>query len=368
MGQQDLTGTKQVMAVDASEAAIAQFHDDGGRAADFQTFMEGTPHSEGGRHDMNPRGLTSDTGEWHNSPEADAAFNAAQEPMYVPGQVPAEAPQPQQDDGLWRRKYGQSENEKGELRAALNQQLEMNAKLMELAFNQPQSPAPTYPPQPSWQPQAPSYGYSQVPSQVSAYQPPPLPPRFVAKADGEMLYAEDVEAVIRNNVAPAYFENHQRTQEALQRVAQLEARLAAEERARMGITPQLEAQALLDQPWLRNLRSNPDVSAYHGALATYKQAVDARALASRAPQLVPTSPLPGTSAGAARRITYIESSGRQVDGGGEPHQGPSDFQRDMDAAMREPVHMKKAAAMRKVFEKYGINAVNDFGDRQVLTR
>lgn len=370
---------------DATAAEVAQFQrGDQERALDFQQFMEGTPHQQGGQHDMSPRGMTTDQGHFQQPPDTtrETLFN---EPTYVqqPTQAPV-APPPAQD---FQRLYGQSENEKGELRRALQAQMDANAQLLGQVQALVAPPTYTQPyPNPPYQGtqyqgnqgNGNGYGYSYAPTTISQgqpmyVQPPPIPTRFTNKEEGQMVLTEDLEATMQNVVAPAYYNLHQDTQRALGEAAVLRQMLVDGEKERRGITPQLEAQALTTQPWLRNLQQNPNPQPYLQALMTYAEGQRTSALLARTahPQVqVPPPPpalVPGTAAAAGRRITYVEGS-NTPSVAFEPGNTQSSFDREMAEATREPHIGKRAELMRRVMAKHGITQTNDWRDPSVVTR
>jgi len=380
-------GSMQVIATNPTDADIAAFHaGDEQRQLDLAEFMQGTTHALGGQHDMNPRGLTTDTGQWQQPPDTTQQFPLiAPQPTFVPSpQAPelSQAPASEQD---FRRLYGQSENEKGalrqsvqELQTALQQQLSANSQLMQQMQQfmlQPQSsPAPysnSYD-QSGYAPVGPGYSYAppQISSQPQQYQQPQLPTRFVSKPDGEMVFSEDLEGVLQGRIAPAYQTVYADAQRALGETQQLRAMLVAQEKERRGITPQVEVQALMERPWVRNLQHNPQ--AYIAALADYAAAKQATSLLQRpgAPSLpqsgAPAATLPATAAAAARRITYVENAPAMSANDGAP--AANAFQQEMATAMQEPHPAKRAVAMRAVFAKYKINQASDWRDPSVSTR
>lgn len=392
-GKPQRAAASEVVQTSAPTGALAQFHDDSAREVDFQEFMEGTPHAQGGQHDMAARGMTTDRGEWQQS-----ADGAAQPLFQDPATYVQDAPQPaagvsQPPEQDFRRLYGQSENEKGtlrksvqELQDALSQQLALNERMMQ-QFNSmapqaqqapqyggypPPAPYPTpYDPQQGYTPQ-PAQGYSYAPPTIpggGGYSSPQLPPRFLNKDDNDMALAGDIEGVMRGVVAPAYYAVHQDTQAVRQEVAQLRAMHTAAEKDRRGITTAMETQALMERPWIRNLQHNPQ--AYLGALGDYADAKRAAGVVQRVqgtqvgPQQVPQAYLPGTAASAARRVTYIEGG---ANASAAEHSAPaSAFDKEIREAMAAPHHLR-ATRMREVMARHGIQQVNDWRDPAVTTR
>src|SRR3970040_1219769 len=79
-------GSMQVLTTTPTDADLAAFQgSDQQRAVDLATFMEGTPHAQGGQHDMFARGLTTDTGIWQQPPDPqDRVSLIPPQPPFVP--------------------------------------------------------------------------------------------------------------------------------------------------------------------------------------------------------------------------------------------------------------------------------------------
>ena len=370
-----------------TDADVAAFHSDDAERQDLRSLMEGTQVQQGGQHDMLARGMTSDRGEFNQPPDFTDVhpLMPAEQPFVQPQGQPKPVSQPAGQPGEqdFRQLYGRSENEKGELRRALKEQLDSyNALAQQVtqmqsllaqppqyngngynsnAYFQP-APYPTYD-------QPVGHQYSQVPARIGHGQPPQEyrgPSRFVAKPDGEMMYAEDVEATFNSTVAPAMFNTYQVAEQARRDTQELRAMLLDQAKASRGITPQVEAQAIIERPWIRNLQHQPQ--AYLAALTDYttaRNSAQVLAKTGQPHQAMPQAVMPATAQAAGRRITYIEGAPGQatVDPGAQPNQ----FAQDMQSAMQEHHPSKRADLMRKVFAKHGMTQTNDWRDPSVIS-
>lgn len=372
---------KEVFVNTPTTGDVANFHDDTARTLEFQKFMEGTPVSEGGQHDMLQRGITTDRGEWNQPPDSTGQYPLMpQESQFAHQQVveqpPQGQPQPPTQGQNWQQLYGRSENEKGDLRRALKEQMDANAQLMvqmQQFLSTPPAPQGVYNggysnPYPTPQPvYGQNNGYSQVQPQIS-YTQPQLPQRFLPVQDGQVPMAEDVEAMVRNYIAPGIGDAYQQAQLARQEINETRQLLLAQAKQAAGITPQVETQALLERPWIRNLQHRPQE--YLQALGDYKGSRTAQDVYNRTAPGVPQVPQPTYPASAApvtRRITYIEGApqgGTTSDPGAQPNQ----FLVELTAAAKEPHLGKRANAMRAVYAKYGVSETNDWRDPAVSTR
>jgi hypothetical protein len=358
--------------------------------------MQGSNVQEGGQHDMYPRGLTTDNGEWNQPADTTEIVPLIpNQPSFTPppqemggGQLSQQPAHSSEQD--WRRMYGQSENEKGELRKSLQAQMDANSQLLQQInqfLTQPQaSPtyAPNFPQPPTYQPSSnfpPTYngsnlGYSTIPHNITPYgypQPSQPPPRFVEKNDGEMVFAEDVDGAIRgtlnNFVAPVLYNTQEQVRLAREENAQLRQMLLSQEKSKRGITPQIEMSALAERPWIRNLQNNNE--AYLGALADYLEVKKAQMLIQRTQpnqivsNVVPQAVVPNTAQSATRRVTYVEGSNPATQ---DPGNQVNAFDREMREAAKEPNLSKRAVKMREIFAKHNVREVNDWRDPSVVSR
>lgn len=316
---------------------------------DIAEFMRGKNNDYGGRHDMEDRGMGSgigrgNGGQWENKPRQE-------ERMYVQDEqneqvVEQEVEQPQD----FKKLYGQSENEKGELRRA-NEQLQnqlnsINAEIaqMRASFQQPQYPNGTFNGQPQ---QVPGYGYAPQQPQI-----PQLPANFFTdKDENDFLEAKDVNKLMRELIGPAVIELHQEQQRLVQ------AQTAAAKQA-AGVDNTTEQRLLTSYPWLRNLRGQEQLTAMQSLLQQERQQAQQQ-------QTQSAPPPPAAAAPAARRVTYIES------GTGRARTTDDEDSRPVTERIREELAEAKrqggSFAMKKVLAKHGIGQVNDFGP-EFLTR
>lgn len=360
---------------DVGEDALAGFQDDASRQMDLQTAMNGTAHQGGGQHDLQARGFTSDTvGE---DAEALYQYNLAQqaaqtgeglmnEPLYVQEQG-YEAPAPQDDASRWRKLYGDSENAKGELRRQLQAQLELNAQLQSHLsanvrppqfFGQAQSPSP----QVSFVPAQPQYPAPQAPQ----WGPPPPPDTFSNNLeDDRIVYGKDIKGIIARDLAPVMGGLYQMAQSAEQRAQAAQAALFASEKARLGITPQVEQQMVFKYPWLQNIN---DPGAY---LSTLTGLVNNERAATPAPQTN------GTSNGAgnpvmqqvARRTMFVERGNNLSRGEPSQRVQASSWEARWAETLRIPYGDPRRTQAQKILlqERQGPQ-VTGYRDVNILTR
>ncbi len=346
---------------EATEGDIANFQNEGQRQADhenFQDFMNGEQYQEGGRHDLNPRGLSTDDvhrrTELLNHPQV----IMPEEQTFVQG-----APQPQQEPQDFQRLYGQSENEKGELRKELAARMdELTAIKLETAAGSVQLPQ----------------FFNALPQQAQQPQPQAQPqfnpsqsPRIVQKADGEPMFAEDVEEVLRTNVAPAIFQMQQQVQFSQAQVAEANKRLFEVEKSRLNISAQEERMFVAQNPWLQNVQ---DPNAYLQALGSLKQRSVAEAKAQAAQQPAPATPTPVQTPQQqqmVRQRTFVETSNQSA-GPVQSDSVNTNPQRQFAQAWAEsltlPFGPERATAQRKLMKQIGARQVSGYRDPQVLTR
>ena len=247
---------------EVGDGALEQFRNESDNDRfNFQEEMinDGARYSEGGRHDFNQRGFTSQTLEDQQTlVEEQQQWAPQEENLFVP-------PQQSQQERDWKRLYGQSENEKGELRRNMQA---LQDRLLQLEQQQQQAALyATMPPPPQF------YGAPQ-PQQQAQYQPQQAQvapqqvdwtriPKLIDKDDNEMLLPSDLDRVLREKVAPYVFHVEQQAQMAHQQAMLAQQRFFESQKQQSGVTPQLEMQILAGKPWLRNIQ---DPGAYLSAM------------------------------------------------------------------------------------------------------
>jgi hypothetical protein len=355
-------------------ADITTFHDDGQRAEDLQEAMQGERHQDGGQHDLEQRGITSQSQDEQEQVLTEASeFSQSQYPQpqsatFVQDQPPQPsvalpASQPAGQD--FQKLYGKSENEKGELRRALKQQMEANQQLLQQVqaaqTMYPQPPQPQYapPPQPQY-----------IPPQGNVVMAQPQPPQRVTSKEGdEMVVAADLDEAFRNGVEPHLANLHQQMAQMQQVVMQQQQAFVDTQKTQLGITPQIETQLIMENPWLRTI---PTPQAYIQALSNLVRGKQSQALLQR------TTPPTQTPQGnpqvnpavqeAARRVTYVERGVPQVsDAGGITAE--QRFQMEWDKTMRLPLEGgARGKAQRELMQRAGVQQVSGFRDPTVVTR
>jgi hypothetical protein len=303
-------------------------------------FMRGKANMPGGRIDTETRGISSEEPRQFEVDDPRVTVLDENSNTYVQEQPGVEQP----NEPNYRQMYGESENQKGEWRRTA----EANRQTAEQAMAQAQA----------LQVQLEVLRNSQTPGATgypSAPVPPAQPQRFLDnKEDEDIVYAQDVERLVQEKIAPAMQQLNYQTQQLAQ--AQV---MTLKQSA--GITPVIEQQLTMTNPWLNGVPDGPQkVEAMRGLLANQQRQ-------QQQPQRVQTPQVQTTPVReAARRVTYVEP--------GRP--SPTDehpsaeqlFDKEMEEAMREPWGEARRAAMQKVFRKYGVDNVNDFTGSGILTR
>ena len=348
----------------ATDGDLAVFQNDQQREMDLQEFMQGQNHQEGGRHDLDPRGLSSqnfnesydhliDGGNGNNQLEAENTYR----------------PSPSGQD--FRKLYGQSENEKGELRRALQAQLDMHQQLMAevAALKGSYGQAQQQPPPQFWnngQQQGQQFQYQQQPVAQQQVQLP----KFINKSDDEMLLPSDVNRVLTEQVAPYVFAVQAQAQQAQQAALQAQQQLFETQKLNIGLTQQLEMQILQRKPWLRSIN---DPSAYlssmAGELAEIKRSTPSMSNGNGGGvQYAPQSPQPQQR--ILRRVSYVEGGGGTSNAQDRQNVNP---QEALQAAWQETLNMEfgkpeRAKRQREILRKLGIDEVTGYRDQNILTR
>ena len=347
--------------------------------AQFQEAMMGQAHQGGVQHDLQPKGFTSDQSMQAANEFQQQEWNNLEQYETIPQDNYQGAPVQNQN---FQQMYGQSENEKGELRKRLELAEERERMLqaqLQGSINPVQAPnffGPTASPQATAEQhvQAPVQ-YATAPRQPQNYDLSRI--RFTNKEDGEMILAEDFNQAIREQVAPYVIDAYNRAEAAETSAAQAQARFFESQKSQMGITPQVEQAALTAQPWIRNIG---DPTAYLGALQNYKSTQDLQNVAQAAiPRPVPQARQAGQPAQMPqaspqgqrmlRRTTYVEGAGQRM--AGEPNQGQNSAAMQWEAAWAATMQLpfgQRASKQRELLNARGVNSVSGFRDPNVLTR
>lgn len=333
--------------------------------ADIAAFVRGEDNSyvDGSRYDIEPRGVGS--GDNYVRSQLDARELAQEQPRLAEERMlstdPYTAPNPewqqsqQPQDQNWQQMYGREANEKGQWRrtaeeamAELQQLRGEIAQLRSGQYGPPYADPGSYTPPPQQQQyyQQPQYAYPQ--QQVQQPATPQLPETyFPGRSAEDTVEVREVDALIKNSIAPAVFQLH------LQQQALLAAQLASA-KAAVGITPQVEQRLLATHPWLQNMVDSPQrVQAMRDILQRPVQPVSPAVAAQQQPLMNPAQ-------AAARRVTFVES--------GKPAQNAPDEGPTLEQIIaREFSAAKTAAEKRAVLLKHGVGQYNDWGP-EFLTR
>ena len=242
----------------------------------------------------------------------------------------------------FRQLYGNSENEKGALR-------KREAELME-AFNGLMAQHEALQ-QRMTQPQQYGQGTPNPPQFAQPQQYVPQIDPFAGIGDDDVIQGKQVKDLVYRHIAPEMFNLQNLTQQAMQRTADLEARLVKQAKETVGLTPVDEYRLMGKNPWLRNL---PPASRTE-ALAGLRQAE-----LNLAPQPQPQAQLPVATEPQQRilnRLTYVEGSVPNV---------PDTSQAALEAAKQRDYAMamlanadtgERAKMLRAWALKYGERAI-----------
>ncbi|MCP3907326.1 MAG: hypothetical protein GY712_04845, partial [Oceanicoccus sp.] len=285
---------------------------------DIESFMRGEQVMDGSQHALNPQGITSE----NYTDQEGILFETQQfqQEHLMPQANTYNTPAPQAEGNVdWKAMYGRSENEKGELRRALAEQVRITNGQVQTTQPVVNVPAPAFfTPQGQVQPQA-------VPQPV--YDPSRVP-RLINKPDGEPVFAEDLQEALTTHVGPFVAETRAVAIRAQEEVERTKRALFESEKARLGLDPSVEQGLLNAHPWLAGIN---DPNAYLKAAAAQLQTASSTALLNRPPQGVRESAIPQVRQAipqnpqqqrVARAATYIErgQSGTSTDQRPTPHQ------------------------------------------------
>lgn len=279
--------------------------------------------------------------------EAEQAHARALDPN-AHGRPALNLPTDDEDTDLakFKKLYGDSENEKGELRrqnAELAEALDALANQIDSLTQQPPNPYGAQGPQQPY-PQYPQYGtpptypYNTQPQYNTGRN------RLDEIKDEDYINGQQLKELIAENIAPAFQVAWQEAQQAKAMAAQM-ARAAAEaQRASSGLTKTDEILLMGKNKWLRALPEAQRLEAMK---------------ALKAQQASGTNGKPATSSDKTERIvnklTYIEGGTPQTV---ESSQAAleSAFNRDVAKAMSLPAETgARARALREISKKYNMD-------------
>lgn len=243
----------------------------------------------------------------------------------------ASALQAEVDD--WKKKFGDRENEFGEMRRA-KQELEETLQLM-----LQQQVAPQNFTQPNYS--QPNYSQPLPPALMSGRDP------FEGISDEDVMTAGQLKKLVGAYIAPGMAESWQKADATERALAAVRQQSYNDSKAAAGIKPLDELRLKTKFPYLAAMPDTAEkVSIMRSLLGPKEQPVAQPTIT--APQRVE----------APRRITHIEGS---TGAAGEPNANPNAaFQVEMAAAERLPFH-QRAQAMQLVLNKYKVPTANTFG-------
>ena len=244
----------------------------------------------------------------------------------------------------YKKLYGTSENEKGQLRKSQAELMEafngLMAQFEALQANGQQQPQPVSPQF------APQFG----PPQGFAPQPQYSDP-FAGFGDDDVIQGKQIKELFDRTVTPAYQYLASQTQQAMARSAALEQRLMKQVKETSGITAVDEFRLTARNPWVRELAPAQRVQ----ALASLRAAEAAIAPPPQAPAQIP--PATDGQQRILNRLTYVEGSLPNVPDSSEAALEAAK-QRDYAKVMMAPSDTGERAKMFRAWAaKYGIPGV-----------
>lgn len=268
--------------------------------------------------------------------QADLARQRALE-GFQQGQLPGLPSTDPTEVAKWQKLYGDSENEKGELRRQLEQALAAQQQRDEM-LNQLLA---------SQQQQAPSF-QAPNPYQPQPFMPQPQQPTFrdpfEGKTDEDLFSVRDAKRLIGEAIAPAL------QMQQMQMLQMVDQQAAASKRAAAKLTPLEEFQITRNNGWIRGL---PTEAARVDAILSLRES-QARVQAPIQAQVQAQAQAPQATAPILRRLTSVEQNVAQAPDLSADAVNAA-FQRDYQLANRLPDdNGQRAAALRKVAEKYNI--------------
>ena len=271
------------------------------------------------------------------------AFNEAQLQLNF-GQNSPDIEALQRELAEYRHKYGQSENEKGEIRRKVIELEESFAGLM--AQHQALQ---TVSPVQSWDAQQGSQFQPQP-----QYQPPHDP--FENIGDDDVVQGKNVKQ-LANIFGSAFYGLKQQNDTAMARQANLERQLANQAKINSGITPTEEWRLMGKNPWLANL---PEPNKLAAMQALKKS--EAITLPQQVVQQEVANQVVAAQDRILRPLTHIEGSRPQISDNTQAALDAA-YQRDLAKVMTLPIdpdsvgkgEMYRAQGLRWLSQKYNMN-------------
>jgi hypothetical protein len=247
----------------------------------------------------------------------------------------------------FKKLYGASENEKGQLRKSQQELMEaFNGLMAQYEGLQSNANQPQW--QPGMQPNAPQFG----PPQGFAPQPQYGDP-FAGFGDDDVIQGKQIKELFDRTVTPAYQYLAAQTQQAMARSAALEQRLLKQVKETSGITPVDEFRLIARNPWVRELAPAQRVQALASLMA-------AEVATQPVPQPQAPPQIPPVTEGQQRilnKLTYVEGATPQVPDSSEAALEAAK-QRDYAKVMMTPQETGERAKMFRAWaSKYGVTSI-----------
>ena len=309
---------------------------------DIREFMQGESYQPGGQHNLEGKGMGSGT-EGAQLGKNDVTMLQAEPPVRTEEPF-ADAQFQTGETGVdedFKQKYGDALNEKGEWRKTASEAMAelQNVKAEMAAMRSGQYNAP---------PQTPGYGTYNAPPQNYGTVPAPQPVQqtletyFPDKKDDDIVEVGDVNKMVQGIIAPAV-QQLQQQQMALYQQQNNAAKTNA------GLTPVIEQRLSTSYNWLQGMQEGPAkidamASLLHSETTAQKQSETVKTQVAQPPH---------PAAAAIRRVTYVENASNTATN--------QENETQQQRVAREFYGAKTAFDKRKVLEKYGMNAINDFG-------
>lgn len=204
------------------------------------------------------------------------------------------------------------------------------------------------------QPQNTGYGYNNGYTAPQNYGPVPPPQTpagpetyFPDKKEEDLVEVGDMNRMVQGIIAPA-------VQQLQQQQLFLQQQQTQAVKINAGITPVIEQRLTQSYAWLQGMPEGPQKVEAMSSLLRSEQTTQRQA------KTVQTQvPMQHPAQAAARRVTYVENANQAAT--------QQESETIQQRVAREFMAETTAAGKRKILEKYGMNAVNDFGP-DVYTR
>ena len=260
-----------------------------------------------------------------------------------------------EDAANFKKLYGDSENEKGDLRRRVDELTQQQERTLEMLSHAQTAPQQPFAQQPPVYPQPTSYPHNvtapNAPTQTQA------PMNFLTGEYADEALAKDVQSTLQDVFAPAFQQlegQNAQLRSLVEQQAQAQYQATKEQ---AGITRFKELQLITKYPVLQTMQESPQKLAFMQSLLANEQATATPG--NGTPAQAPPTAAQAVTERVVRRVTHVEPSQARTS---EPVDKAAEFRREMAEAQRKDFGTgERARAMRAVFTKYGIKSVNDLG-------